>query len=133
MRAARPDAKVIILSMYPEEQHAALMLSAGAAAYVSKARPPEQLLLEIRRVAAGAAPTPLEEVEPPRQPHHFLSAREHQVFMLLVEGHSVAEIAAQLNIVSSTVSNHINGIRDKLSVRTVADIVSYAHRAGLVD
>jgi two-component system, NarL family, invasion response regulator UvrY len=134
VRAARPDARVIIPSMYPEEHHGALLRAAGAAAYVSKARPPEELLGEIRRVAADDAPAPPEpSAAVTKPPHHHLSAREHQIFVLLIEGNSVAEIAAQLDIVSSTVSNHISGIREKLGVRTVADIVSYAHRAGLVD
>ncbi|MFO0603250.1 MAG: response regulator transcription factor [Polyangiales bacterium] len=134
VREQRPDAKVIIVSMYPEEQHAGPLLAAGASLYFSKARPAEELLDEVRRVFAGGAEAPRAPApEAGKAPHLRLSTREYQVFMLLVEGQSVAEIAAQLDVLSSTVSNHVARIREKLDARTVADIVTYAHRAGLVD
>lgn len=134
VREQRPDAKVIIVSMYPEEQHAGPLLAAGAALYFAKIRPPEELLDEVRRVFAGVAEGPRARPdEVGKAPHLRLSTREYQVFMLLVEGQSVSEIAAQLDVLSSTVSNHVARIREKLDVRTVADIVTYAHRRGLVD
>lgn len=131
---ARSDARVIILSMYPEEQHAEALLAAGAAAYVSKSRPPEELVEEVRRVASGhtSRARPVADVRKESAPHLRLSTREHQVFLLLIEGRSVAEIAAELDVLSSTVSNHIARIREKLHVGSIADIVRYAHRQGLV-
>ena len=132
VRELRPDAKVIIVSMYPEEQHAGPLLAAGASLYFAKARPAEELLDEVRRVFTGGPEAP-RAAEASKAPHLRLSTREYQVFMLLIEGHSVAEIAAQLDVLSSTVSNHVARIREKLDVRTIADIVTYAHRRGLVD
>lgn len=130
---ARPSSRVIIVSMYPEEQHAAPLLAAGASAYFSKTRPPEELVDLVRDPRANHA-TPRASVSPTaRMAHHDLSSREHQVFMLLIEGNSVSEIAAQLDILPSTVSNHLTKIRQKIDVRTVAEIVNYAHRVGLVD
>lgn len=134
VRELRPDAKVIVVSMYPEEQHAGAVLAAGAALYFAKSRPTEELIDEVRRVAEGGAAAPrAAAAEASKAPHLRLSTREYQVFMLLVEGQSVAEIAAQLDVLSSTVSNHVAHIREKLGARTVADIVTYAHRVGLVD
>lgn len=132
VREQRPDAKVIVVSMYPEEQHAGALLAAGAALYFAKARPAEELLDAVRRVFAGGAEA-APAAETGKAPHLHLSTREYQVFMLLVEGNAVADIAAQLDILSSTVSNHIAHIREKLEVRTVAEIVAYAHRRRLVD
>lgn len=137
----RPGARVVVLTMYPEEQYALQLLHAGASAFVSKAAPPESFIEAIRTVAAGGTWTsesvarrlrmghPGEE----KPPHMTLTSREHQVFSLLIEGNAVADIAAQLDVTSSTVSNHIAAIRTKLSVRTIADIVKYAHRVGLID
>lgn len=137
----RPSARVVILTMYPEEQYALQLLHAGASAYVSKAAPPESFIEAIRTVAAGGRWTSdsvsrqlkigAPGVEKP--PHMALTSREHQIFSLLIEGNAVADIAAQLDVTSSTVSNHIAAIRNKLSVRTIADIVKYAHRVGLID
>lgn len=141
IKAARPAARVIVLSMYPEEQYALQLLRAGASAYLSKAAPPESLLAAIRTVAGGgtyASPGVSRQLrtdgtdEDP-QPHRNLSSREFQVFSLLIEGQSVTDIAAQLDLRPSTVSTHVAAIRTKLSARTVADVVRYAHRVGLID
>ncbi len=51
--------------------------------------------------------------------------------MLIVEGKSSTEIAAELNIVASTVSNHLARVKERLGCASIAEIVSYAHRVGL--
>jgi DNA-binding NarL/FixJ family response regulator len=56
-----------------------------------------------------------------------------QVFMLLVAGHPVSDIAAELDVHSCTISNHLARIREKLGAATVADLVRYAHATGLSD
>lgn len=141
VKAQRPGAKVIVLSMYPEEQYAPHLLASGADAYVSKSSAPERLLEAIRAVASGARWTSagvakrLQEQRPdePALPHRRLSSREHQVFALIIEGHSVTDIAAQLDLHASTVSNHLRAIKTALDVNTVADVVRYAVRVGLID
>jgi DNA-binding CsgD family transcriptional regulator len=54
------------------------------------------------------------------------------VFTQLVAGRSVSEIASELNVSGSTVSNHVTKIREKLGARTVGEILRYAHQAGLM-
>jgi DNA-binding NarL/FixJ family response regulator len=140
LRAEHPRLKVVMLSMYPEDQYAERMLAAGAAAYLSKDRRPEEVVRAIRAAAAGRAwsgtalQLPPEATDGPdaRPPHARLSAREYQVFTLLFQGSTVTEIAAELDLRASTVSNHVAHIKEKLAVHSVAEIVSYAHRAGLV-
>lgn len=140
LRSLRPTLPIVILSMYPEDQYAIRLMREGAAAYLSKERPPEDLLAAVRRVAAGgtyltasqAAQIVSQREEGERPPHARLSAREHQVFVLIINGRVVSDIAAELNLSPSTVSTHLARIREKLGVRSVADIVSYAHRAGLI-
>jgi DNA-binding NarL/FixJ family response regulator len=68
-----------------------------------------------------------------KAPHTTLSAREYQVFTLLLHGRAVADIAAELNVGSSTVSNHVAAIRNKLGVKSIVEIVRYGVREGLVD
>lgn len=129
-----PDIAVVVLSMYPEEQYAQRMFSEGAATYVGKDRPPELLVDAIRRAARGEKWLPPGTPAPSASaPHDALSAREHQVFTLLFQGQGVSDIAAELNVTSSTVSNHVSAIRNKLGVRTINEIVNYAHRMGLID
>lgn len=135
LHAERPSLKVIILSALPEAHYAPQALREGAAAFLSKAASPLELIRTIRAVARGepvpsnvpAAPTD----DGDKAPHERLSAREYQVFMLIVDGRSSSEIAAELNIVASTVSNHLARVKERLGCSSVAEIVSYAHRVGL--
>jgi two-component system, NarL family, invasion response regulator UvrY len=139
MRQRRPSLPIVVLSMYPEEQHGLQALREGAAAYLSKQRPPEEVIAAILRVAGGgiyltdtlaeqALLAPRDEHAPP---HMRFSPREHQVFLLLLQGRSASEVAAELDLHASTVSNNIRRIKDKLGVNTIGEIVTYAHRQGV--
>ncbi|MFT3775447.1 MAG: response regulator transcription factor [Minicystis sp.] len=137
LRARRAAFPIVILSMYPEDQYALQLLREGASAYLSKDRPPEELLAALRKAAAGGTyvtDTLAEHAlrgDAPGPPHTRLSPREQHVFRLIVEGRSVSEIAAELDLSMSTVSNHLRHVKDKLSVNTIAEVIGYAHRAGL--
>jgi DNA-binding NarL/FixJ family response regulator len=138
LKESRPALPVVILSMYPEDQHGLHLLREGASAYLSKDRAPEELIAAIRKVARGGryvtdtlAERSLESRAEAGAPHTTLSAREHQVFLLLVQGRVVSDIAAELDLHSSTVSNTIRRIKEKLGVATLGEIIAYAHRAGL--
>ncbi len=135
LRAEHPRVRIVVLSMYPEDEYAPRLLGEGAAAYLSKDRPPEEVLAAIRAVHAGRSfPTgpAARAADDGKRAHARLSAREYQVFTLLFQGRTVSEIAAELDLRVSTVSNHVAHVKEKLGARTVADIVAYAHRAGLV-
>lgn len=137
LHAELPRLRILVLSMYAEEQYAGRLLAEGAAGYVSKDEAPSVVLDAIRAVAARRAwfsPEVLSGLQRHRTelPHERLSAREYQVFTLLVAGRSVSEIAAELNVSGSTVSNHVTKIREKLGARTVGEIIRYAHQAGFL-
>jgi DNA-binding NarL/FixJ family response regulator len=127
--------------MYPEEQYAARVLHEGASAYVSKQQPPEELLLALRTVMRGGTyvSTAGDSVPRDSDPHHGLaaheklSAREYQIFTLILQNQTPSEIAAELNLSLSTVSNHLAHVKDKLGVRNLGEIISYGHRAGLIE
>lgn len=136
LRSEHPKLRVIVLSMYPEEQYAARLRHEGAAAYLSKEHPAEVLLEALRKVAAGR-PVDIDLARPaasesPAAPHETLSAREYQIFTLLLRNQRVTDIAAELDLSVSTVSNHVAHIKDKLAVRSIGEIISYGHRMGLI-
>lgn len=138
-RVERPELAVLVVSMFPEEQYASLVLSLGAAGYVSKATAEHELIDAIRAVAGGKLHVSRSALSSfkvqsalDRPPHETLSGRENQIFVLVCEGRTVSEIAAELDLSVSTVSTHLGKIKTKLKVQTVAEIVHYAHRVGLI-
>lgn len=138
LRESHPALRVVVLSMYPEDQYAERMRHDGAVAYVSKNDPPAALLAAIRTAARGLpwqrtpAAAAAARSGPAQPPHAALTAREYQVFTLLFQGEKVTDIAAELNLSVSTVSNHVAHVKEKLGARSVGEVVAYAHRAGLV-
>src|SRR5207237_2852514 len=124
LRVEHPRLKVVMLSMYPDDQYAERMTAQGAAAYLSKDRRPEEVLSAVRAVHAGRPWSGAAIFVPPvgplgggpdgRPPHSRLTAREYQVFTLLFQGSTVSEIAAELDLRASTVSNHVARIKEKL-------------------
>jgi two-component system invasion response regulator UvrY len=135
-----PTRKILVLSRFPESQFAARAAREGAAGYLSKSRSPEIVMDAIRRVASGRPlppPAPradaLEPAPKDRMPHETLSPRGYQVFTLIASGRSVSEAAAELDVATSTVSNHLVHVKAKLGTPTIGAIVAYAHRVGLVE
>ena len=140
LRQLRPTLPVLVLTMYPEDQYALALLKSGASAYLCKDRPSTEVLEAIRKVAAGRtyftetiAQRILTRGNDDEAPHTRLSAREHQVFTLIIQGRTSSEIAAELDLTAGTVSNHLAKIKEKLGAHSVAEVVKYAYRAGLID
>lgn len=135
MKAARPDLKVIVLSMYPEEQYAIRSLRDGASAYLTKSSAPEELIQAIRTVAAGKryiTPSVADKLatfvegSEQRPPHESLSSRELQVLTHIGSGREVKEVARELNLSIKTVSTYRSRILAKLGMRTNAQLIRYA-------
>jgi two-component system invasion response regulator UvrY len=139
LRTLVPGLQVIVLSMFSEEQYAVRVLRLGAAGYLSKGRSSSELVDAIRTAARGrryitaAVADALVEAGAGGggAPHESLTAREHDVFMLIAQGRAPGDIAAELFLSPSTVSSHLAHIREKLGVRTNGEIVQYVFRAGL--
>jgi DNA-binding NarL/FixJ family response regulator len=133
--------KTLVLSMYAEDQYGLRMLQAGAAGYLSKDRSEQELIAAIREVARGnryVTPAVAEQMisKPGAEatlPHTKLTSREYQIFTLLAHGRTISDIAAELDLSAGTVSNHVFHIKEKLAVKSVGEIVGYAHRTGLVE
>jgi len=133
LRETRPELPVLMLSMYAEDQYARRLVDLGAAGYVSKDRSEDELIAAIRVVAGGGLYISRRAARTSGAAGGGgLTPRQHQIFTLLVEGQGVSDIAAQLDVSVSTVSTHVGQIKRTFGVRTVAEIVSYAHRMNLV-
>jgi len=141
--AADPDARVLILTTFDLDEYIYEALRAGASGFVLKDDPPEQLIAAIRTAAAGNAllsPTVTKrvirqfaQVRPPSAPPGLeqLTAREHEVFLLIADGLSNAEIGRALYISETTVKTHVTRVLQKLELRDRVQAVVLAHQCGL--
>ncbi|MCB9549564.1 MAG: response regulator transcription factor [Myxococcales bacterium] len=132
VRAQWPSVAVVVLSMHPEDQFARRALKDGAAAYLSKERPPTDLVAAVRRAGEGHRDAVPGDAAVDEAPHTRLTRREHQIFLQIVGGKTVSELAAELDVHACTVSNHLASVRSKLGLQTVAELVRYAVAQGLV-
>lgn len=135
-------AKVLILSMYPEDQYAVRLMKAGASGYMTKDAAPEQLIEAIRKVVAGnkhispaLAELLLQEcgADSCKPPHEILSNREYQVLRLLGAGKKVSEIADALSISVKTASTYRASILEKMKLKNNAELTFYVVSNGLRD
>jgi DNA-binding NarL/FixJ family response regulator len=142
IKAERPKLRLLVLSMHSEEQYAVRAVRAGAAGYLTKESAADELVAAIRRIAGGGAYISPETAErlvlasnsgTDGPPHTQLSNREYEVFRALVDGKSVSDIAAALNLSVKTISTHKSRILEKMELSSQADLVRYAIRHNLID
>jgi DNA-binding NarL/FixJ family response regulator len=141
--AADPAARILILTTFDLDDYVYEALRAGASGFVLKDDPPEQLIAAIRTIAAGDAllsPAITKRVikqfartPHPTPPREFdaLTAREREIFRLIADGLSNAEIGQALFISETTVKTHVTHLFQKLNVRDRVQAVVLAHQTGL--
>ncbi len=150
------DARVIILTTFDLDEYVYAALRAGASGFLLKDAQPADLLSAIRAVGSGdavvapsitrrlldayahrlAVPGSDDPVErmPPAQRERLeqLTAREHEVLLLVARSLSNAEIAERLVLSEATVKSHVGRILAKLDLRDRVQIVVFAYESGLV-
>ena len=133
--------KVLIVSMYPEDQYAIRALRAGAYGYVNKNADPQLIVQAVRTVAQGRkyvtpeiAQMLVESLTAPavEQAHQKLSDRELQTLVMIASGKRLADIAAELNLSPKTVSVYRARVLEKLQLANNSELTVYAIRSGLV-
>jgi DNA-binding NarL/FixJ family response regulator len=133
---------VLILSIYPEEDYALRAYNDGASGYLTKESLPSDLIDAIRKVAQGKRYISESFGERlmskatgsgQKLPHELLSAREYQIFQMIVSGMGVKEIASGLNLAPTTISSYRSRILEKMSMKTNIDLVRYAVDHHLID
>jgi DNA-binding NarL/FixJ family response regulator len=134
--------RVLVLTMYPEDQYAIRALKAGAMGYLNKSADPSQIVAAVRTLHAGrkyitpAIAEALAErlaVDDGGKPHERLSDREFQTMMRLAAGQRLSDIAAELNLSPKTVSVYRARVLEKLGAQSNADLTAYCLRSGLID
>ncbi len=134
MKARQPSLAVMMLSLHPEEQYALRALKAGAGAYLTKERAPEELVTAIKQVLAGhkfitavvaerlaaVAFSPMDQM-----PHERLSDREFQVLCAIGQGKTVSTIASDLSLSVKTVSTYRTRLLEKLQMKNTTELIRY--------
>lgn len=136
LRSRAPASKVMVLSAYHALHDVDEAWAAGAHGYATKSQDVEALVAGIRQVAGGArymAPGLQPSPSPASGPIAPLSARERDVFRLLVRGMTTREIAAELCISGKTVDTHRERILKKLGCHSVVQLVRYAALHDVLD
>ena len=133
--------KVLVVSMYPEDQYAIRSLRAGAYGYVIKGGDPQLIVQAVRTVAQGRkyvtpeiAQMLVESLTAPasENPHDRLSDRELQTLVLIASGKRLSDIAEELKLSPKTVSVYRARVLEKLALQNNAELTVYAIRNGLV-
>jgi DNA-binding NarL/FixJ family response regulator len=139
LHASRPSCKILGLSVLDEPAIIATMLRAGASGYALKTQDPSEITTAIRAVLAGSCYLPpivssrnvfalvQDRAQPPLE---RLTAREREVFELLIRGQTNDDIAARLFIARRTVETHRHRIMKKLAAHSMLEMVRLAAREG---
>jgi two-component system, NarL family, response regulator NreC len=135
----RPETKVLFLTMYEDEDYLVQCLEVGAAGYVLKDTPAQQLVSAVREVYKGGKYLSSQvlgklvedfraRVRDARMRPRMstLTPREREILKLLAEGNSVKEIAILLGLSVKTVEAHKFNLMRKLDIHNKAQLVTYA-------
>jgi DNA-binding NarL/FixJ family response regulator len=141
---ATPATRVLVLTMFEDDESVFAAMRAGAAGYLVKGAQQDEIVRAVRSVAAGQAifgPSVARRIidffatgasaAPAAEPFPELTGREREVLGLIAAGRTNAAIARQLVISGKTVSNHISAIFAKLQVADRAEAIVRAREAGL--
>jgi DNA-binding NarL/FixJ family response regulator len=133
--------KVLVVSMYPEDQYAIRALRGGAFGYVNKAGDPQLIVQAVRTVAQGRKYVTPEIAQmlveslttaAPELAHQRLSDRELQTLVMIASGKRLSDIAAELTLSPKTVSVYRARVLEKLGLANNSEVTVYAIRNGLV-
>jgi len=131
LHAVAPTCRVIVCTTFGRPGYLARAMAAGAAGFVVKDAPPEQLVDAVRRVHSGLRVVdPVLAAESLASGRSPLTPREHEVLRAAARGGTVAEVAKQVGLSQGTVRNHLSAAIGKTGARTSADAVRLAEERG---
>ncbi|THF67336.1 response regulator transcription factor [Pseudothauera nasutitermitis] len=138
-----PRLPILVLSMYQEDIYAVRALKAGASGYLCKDNAEALLAEAIRKIVGGGlfinqsvAENLTRDMLQGRHtqlPHNRLTDRNYQIFLMLVQGMGVSEIAKRLSLSVKTVSTHKANIQLKMGLGNTAELVRYAIQHHLIE
>jgi len=137
-----PETKIIILTMFAEEEYLFNVLKSGASGYVLKRSPDEELLTAIREVHRGGTYIDPEmatslvrefvKYDKEEDSFHSLTIREQEILPLVAKGYGNKDIAKMLHISVKTVEVHKANMMDKLNLKTRPELLEYALKRKLI-
>ena len=145
IKALLPQAAIIILSMHSDEGYVLRALKVGAKGYLLKDSAENDLIEAIKAVSEGKAFFSPEiskilvedyvrdmRKRGAEDSYELLTSREREILQLLAEGKSNKDIATALSLSLYTVETHRRNLQDKLNLHSVAELILYAVRKGLI-
>jgi len=137
LRALLPKLVILAISLHDESLYAERMLRAGASGYITKQQPPEELVKAIRQVLDKRVYVSSELSESllrrfsfqapgDLSPMKLLTDREFEILHLIGEGKAQRDIARQLHLSPKTIAVHAANIRQKLHLKTTAQLIRFA-------
>jgi DNA-binding NarL/FixJ family response regulator len=142
LRDRHDELRLVVLTVYEDDERIFEALCAGAAGYLLKKTPPAKLLESLDEVMAGGAPISpqvasrvvglFREFAPPPRADHHLTPHEVRILGLLGEGHSYKTAAGVLKSTVNTVAFHMKNIYRKLQVHSKSEAVAKALRYRIV-
>ena len=137
-----PAMKVLMLTVFSDEEKVFGSICNGASGYLLKITPPAQLLEAIAAAHQGGSPLSpqvarqivalFQKTGPPDPPAQPLSPQERRLLSLLSEGHGYSSAAEQMDVSINTVRNYIRSVYDKLHVHSKSEAVIVALRQGMI-
>jgi DNA-binding NarL/FixJ family response regulator len=138
-----PETRIVMLTVYEDEEKIVRAICNGACGYVLKKTPTAELLEAVRQARRGDSPlspqVAREIVElvqrrgSPVRPRSTLTPHEIALLKLLADGHSYQSAAERLEITINTVRDRVRSIYEKLRVHSKSEAVSQALRRGLIE
>lgn len=131
IKKIKPNIKVLMVTMYPEELYGLAARKLGADGYITKSTEPRMILKAVRKIMAGQEYFDRDilarvRAKAPGRPVVKLSKRESEVLSLLAAGKSNKEVAEELNISDKTVSTYKLRLLKKLKAKSLVDLVNFA-------
>ena len=126
-----PELRVIVFTAYDPVSHKERALALGASGYVAKDSRPAEILDAIHQ--SMLRPVQKRAASAEGEPHTQLSLRQYDIFIRLVRGESVTDIAKDLHLSVKTVSTHKVTVQKRLGAQSVVDLLRYAVQHQLVN
>jgi DNA-binding NarL/FixJ family response regulator len=142
LRESCAYAKILVLTVYDDDDRVFSALCEGASGYLLKKTPPARLLDSVKEAVDGGGPMSPEiahrvirlfrDFRPPQPATHDLTPHETRLLKLLAEGHNYKSAARELNVSPNTIAFHMKHVYEKLHVHSKSQAVAKALRAGIV-
>jgi len=140
MKSFNRDAKILMVSMYPEKQYAIRALKTGASGYLTKESAADELSVALDKIRNGGryitqsiAEQIFDAIDKPGEPHEALSNRELEVLIQIAKGRSLKVIGEMLALSEKTISTYRSRILEKMEMQSNADLVRYALKNKIID